>query len=62
MIAWHYCYFNVIRPIKAFTKGQWKSIRAEKDLHSRPLPEKVRREMTRIVKHADESLVGKLGE
>jgi hypothetical protein len=34
----------------------------EKDLHPRPLPEEVRREMTRIVKYAGESLIGKLGE
>ncbi len=34
----------------------------KKNLHPRPLPGKLSREMTRIVKHADESLVGKLGE
>jgi hypothetical protein len=34
----------------------------KKNPHPRPLPEEVRREMTRIVKQADESLVGKLGE
>jgi len=33
-----------------------------KNLHPRLLPEEVRREMTRIVKQADENLVGKLGE
>jgi len=32
------------------------------DLHPQPLPEEVRREMTRIVKHADENLVGKPGK
>jgi hypothetical protein len=34
----------------------------KKNLHPRPFPGKLSREMTRIVKQADESLVGKLGE
>jgi trimethylamine:corrinoid methyltransferase-like protein len=40
--------------------GKYKEMR--KDLHHQPLPEEVRREMTRIVKHADKNPVGKLGE
>lgn len=34
----------------------------KKDLHPQPLSEEVKRELTRIVKHADENLVGKLGK
>jgi hypothetical protein len=34
----------------------------KKNLHSRPLPEEVRRLMTRIVKHAEKNPVGKLGK
>jgi hypothetical protein len=33
----------------------------KKNLHPRPLPAEVRPEMTRIVKHADQNPVGKLG-
>jgi trimethylamine:corrinoid methyltransferase-like protein len=40
--------------------GKYKNLKS--DLHPQPLPKEMRREMTRIVKHADENLVGKLGK